>query len=313
MRLWTPAWLRRREARELDTDASLLRRVRRLELRTREFVDSLFTGEYHSVFIGRGLEFSHVRGYQSGDDVRTIDWKVTARRGTPFVRRFVEERDLLVTLVVDVSASARFAPGPRSVAEAAAEIVAALSFAATRNSDRLSLVLASDRVERIVPPGTGRRHAVRLLAQFLSHRPLGRRTDLVPALDAVARAKGGRALVFLLSDFILGEELESFESTLGRAARRHDFVALRLAPPDGDVLPPVGWVEMTDPETGRRILSNGGARKVQDRMRSAVGGEREAVREVLSRAGAELVEVDTGGDPLAVLAGFLRGRRGTPR
>jgi uncharacterized protein (DUF58 family) len=288
--------------------------VRRLEFRTRTFVDSLFTGEYHSVFIGRGTEFSHVRGYQSGDDVRAIDWKVTARRGTPFVRRFVEERDLLVTLVVDVSASGRFAPGERSVAEVATEIVAALSFAATRNSDRLSLVLASDRVERIVPAGSGRRHSVKLISEHLSHHAEGRGTDLVPALDLVARARGGRALVFLIGDFILNEPLDAFENALGRAARAHDIVAVRIAgPAEAEELPALGWVEMTDPESGARTILNTGRRSVRSRYRDSVGGARDAVGEALVRAGAEVVEVDTSADALEVLAGFLTRRRGAPR
>jgi len=297
----------------VQPDDDLLRRVRRLEFRTRAFVDSLFTGEYSSVFIGRGMEFSHVRGYESGDDVRAIDWKVTARRGAPFVRRFVEERDLLVTMLVDVSASGAFAPGEKSVSEITRELVAALSFAATRNSDRLSLVLASDHVERIVPPGSGRRHAVRLISEFLSHRVEGNRTDLIPALDLVARGRGGRALVFLLSDFILPAPLDAFEGALGRVARKHDVVAVRIAGSREERLPSLGWVEMTDPESGIRTLVNTGRKSVRARYRESVADEREAVERILERAGAELLDLDTGEDPLELLARFLTRRRGAPR
>jgi uncharacterized protein (DUF58 family) len=294
-------------------DEDLLRRVRRLEFRTHKFVDSLFTGEYHSVFIGRGTEFSHVRGYQSGDDVRAIDWKVTARRGTPFVRRFVEERDLLVTLIVDVSASGRFATGKKTVSDIAAEVVAALSFAATRNSDRLSLILTSDRVERIVPPGSGRRHSVRLIADYLSHQAEGRKTDLVAALDLAARARGGRALVFLLSDFILPEPLDAFETALGRAARKHDIVAVRIAGTRAEQLPSLGLVEMTDPESGVRTIVNTGRRSVRARFQDHVAQERDAVGQIFERVGAEIVEIETGADPLEVLARFLTRRRGPSR
>src|SRR5688500_10031704 len=191
----------------------VLRRVRRLELRTRGFVESLFSGEYLSVFHGRGMEFSHVRGYQFGDDVRAIDWKVTARRGVPFVRQFVEERDLLVSLVVDVSASGRFGPGERSAGEVAAEIAAALAFAAARNNDRVSLLLVSDRVEHFVAPGSGRRHVIGVLAELLSARSRGSQTDLTPALERITRSLRGRATVFVISDFIQNREAPGFRST----------------------------------------------------------------------------------------------------
>jgi uncharacterized protein (DUF58 family) len=199
------------------------------------------------------------------------------------------------------------------VAEVAEEIAAALAFAATRNSDRLSLVIASDRVERVVPAGSGRRQAVKLLSEFLSYRPEGRGTDLVPALDLIARRRGGRALVFLIGDFLLPDPLDSFESALGRACRLHDIVAVRIFSPEGEELPSVGWVEWTDPESGKRSLVNTARRSVRRRYQEKVAVRREAVGEALARAGAEIVDIRAGSDPLEVLAGFLTRRRGSPR
>jgi uncharacterized protein (DUF58 family) len=216
-------------------------------------------------------------------------------------------------MVVDVSTSGRFTAGEDSVAAVVNEIVAALALAATRNSDRLSLVLASDRVERIVPPGSGRRHAVRLIAAQLSHRAEGKGTDLVPALELTARARGGRALVFLIGDFILDEPLDAFENALGRAARVHDIVAVRIAAEESEGLPALGWVEMTDPESGKRTIVNAGRGGVRRLYREAVSRSRDAVAEVLTRAGVELVEIEAGADPLGVLAQFLMRRRGAPK
>lgn len=288
--------------------AELLRKVRRLDLRTRGFVESLFNGEYLSVFLGRGMEFSHVRGYQFGDDVRAIDWKVTARRGSAYVRQFVEERDMLVGLLVDVSASGRFGPGKPSTGEAAAEIAAALAFAATRNNDRVSLILSSDRVEHFTPPGSGRRHVVRLLSTLLSHRPRGRRTDLTAALERATQSFPGRATVFIISDFIQDHRDSSFKAALGRAARRHDIVAVRLSAAAADELPNVGWVEMTDPESGRRVVIDSGSNRVREHYRRSVQRGRVEMATALGDAGVEIVDIDTASDPLALLTAFFRRR-----
>ena len=293
-----------------STDA--LREVRRLELRTRGLVDSLFSGEYASVFHGRGLEFSHVRGYEVGDDVRAIDWKVTARRGTPFVRQFVEERDLHIVLLVDVSGSGRFGPGERSAGEVAAEIAAALAFAAARNNDRVSLLLVSDRVEHFVPPGSGRRHVVRLLADLISHEPIGRGTDLNTGLDRLSRALHGRATVFVISDFIQSGPASPFRKALMRLASTNDLVAIRLVTAATLELPDVGWVEMTDPETGRRVTLDTGRRKVRDHYRHSVLRAQADMAALLGEVGAELVDINTAADPLAVLSSFFR-MRARPR
>ena len=289
--------------------AEVLRKVQRLELRTRGLVESLFSGEYLSIFHGRGMEFSHVRGYIPGDDVRTIDWRVTARLGVPYVKQYVEERDTLVVLVVDVSASGRLAPGDRSVGEVAAEIAGALAFAAARNHDRSALLLVSDRVEHFLPPGSGRQHTIRLLAELLDHRPQGKRTNLTPGLERVSTMKAGRATVCLISDFIQDRRDSAFTAALGRLARTHDLVAVRLISDASDELPDIGWVEMTDPESGRRIVIDTGSRRVRDRYRHSVHVEHAAMAALLTEVGAELVEVNTALDPLAPLADFFRRRQ----
>jgi uncharacterized protein (DUF58 family) len=310
--VWKRALRRVRRSQDVPPP-DVLRDVRRLELRTRGLVDSLFSGGYASIFHGRGLEFSHVRSYQVGDDVRAIDWKVTARRGAPFVRQFVEERDLLVTLVVDVSGSGRFGPGERSPAEVGAEIAAALAFAAARNNDRIALLLVSDRVEHFVAPGSGRRHVVRLLSDMISFVPRGRGTDLSTGLDRLSRYRGDRATVFVISDFIHSSPTSPFRQALIRLARTNDLVAIRLVTGATLELPDVGWVETTDPETGRRVMFDAGRRKVREHYKHSVLRAQADTAALLGEVGAELVDVNTASDPLAVLASFFRMRRGTYR
>jgi len=289
--------------------AEALAGVRRLDLRTRGFVDSLFSGDRASVFLGRGFEFSHVREYQPGDDVRSIDWKVTARRGTPFVRRFVEERDLLVALVVDVSASGRLAPGERSVGEIATELAAALAFAAVRTNDRVALFLVSDHLERAVLPGAGQRHVLRLLEQLLIHPPGNRGTDLATAMEGVTRVLRGRSVLFLMSDFIQPDPSGRLADRLREAGRRHDLVALRISSGELEELPDVGWMEMTDPESGRRILLDTSSSRVRSRYVSRLRETRAALADQMAGARGELVEVPTRGDSLGALYRFFASRR----
>lgn len=300
---------RKRPPSRPTLNPDVLQRIRKLEIRTRGLVESLFSGEYVSVFHGRGLEFSHVRGYEFGDDVRAIDWKVTARRGTPYIRQFVEERDLLVVLMVDVSASGRFGPGERSAAEVAAEVAAALTFAATRNNDRISLLLVSDRIERFIAPSSGRNHTTRVLSELLSHEAVDRSTDLAAGLDLLARSLPPRATVFVISDFIQDHADPRFKSALGRAAQMHNIIAVRLASVATAELPDVGWVEMTDPESGRRVVLDSGSRRVRQRFRQSIQRSQAEMAQTITEAGGELVEVTTTADPLAVLSEFFRRRQ----
>ena len=227
----------------------ILRQVKRIELRTRGLVNSRFVGEYHSVFKGQGMEFSEVREYQPGDEVRSIDWNVSARMHRLFVKRFVEERELTVLLIVDCSGSSRAGTGERDKQSMAAELAAVLALTATRNNDRVGLLLCSDRIEHVVPPRKGRRHALRLVRDVLAFPPTERRTDLRVALDYAARVLTHHAIVFVVSDFVTPD----LERSLKQLAQRHDLVAVVIDDPGERALPDLGVARLVDPETGHLV------------------------------------------------------------
>lgn len=240
--------------------AEVLRTVRRIQIRSDRMISGRFLGEYHSVFHGHGIEFDEVREYQPGDDERAIDWNVTARTGVPHVKKYSEERDLTVLLLVDVSASTAFGAEGRSKRDVAAEVAAVLGFAATRNNDRVGLLAFSDRIEMFVPPRKGNRHVLRVIRELLLLRPSGRGTDLGLALRYLSHVQKRRAVVFVLSDFMTS----GYEEALRIAARRHDITALSLVDPRELELPAVGLMEVEDPESGARALvdtSDGGTRR----------------------------------------------------
>jgi uncharacterized protein (DUF58 family) len=280
-----------------------------LEVRTRAFVESLFSGDYASVFHGRGLELSHLRAYELGDDVRAIDWKVTARRSTPYVRQFIEERDLLLVLVIDISASGRLGPGHRSAGEVAAEIAAGLCFAATRNHDRVALILVSDRVELFLEPRAGRTHALQLLTEVMTHVPSRRGTDLTPALERVTRSFPRRATVVLVSDFVMDTNTDRFRTAIGAVARNHETIAVRLDTASAAHLPDVGWIEIRDPESGKRVVVNSGSRSVRESYRHRVHLAEAELTEQLSSINVDLVDIGGDEDALAKLTDFFRRRR----
>ncbi len=284
-------------------------RVRHIELRTRGLVESLFSGEYHSVFKGRGMEFSDVREYQPGDDVRAIDWNVTARRGRPYLKELVEERQLEVLLVVDLSASKLFGSGPAPNARIAAEIAAVLGLAAAGNNDRVGLLLVTDRVERFVPPDTGRNHALRLVLELVSHRPVGRGTRLTSALEYASKVLRQRTIVFLVSDFLLDETRDAgFEHALRRVSAEHDVIPIRLTDPSGETLPDVGMLALFDPESGVRRVVNTRDPRVREQHRRRVGGQRERVTRLLRTTGLDSVEISTTGDYVPPLVALFRRR-----
>src|SRR5262245_41078145 len=228
----------------------VVRQVRRLQLRSRRVVANLLGGEYHSVFKGAGLAFADVRAYQPGDDVRAIDWNVTARMGQPFLKRFVEERELTVLFLVDASASLAFGSRRQAKREVVAELAALLAFAALHNNDRVGLVHCTDRVEQIVPPRKGARHAQRLLRDILFFQPAQRGTGLRSALDALQRVQQRRAIVFLFSDF----RDTGYGRALRLAGRKHDLIAVCVRDPLEEELPDVGLLELQDAETGEQRL-----------------------------------------------------------
>jgi uncharacterized protein (DUF58 family) len=282
----------------------LLRQVKLIELRTRGLVASLFSGEYRSVFKGQGMEFAEVREYQPGDEVRSIDWNVTARMRRPFVKRYIEERELTVVLAVDLSGSARFGTTQRFKSEVATELAAVLAMSAIRNNDRVGGVLFTDRVELVVPPRKGRRHALRLIRDLLAFEPAGRGTDLGGAIDYLSRLLTQHAIVFLVSDFMAG----GVEGPIKRLAQRHDVVAVTVEDPSERTLPDLGPVRLVDPESGAVIVVDTGRAAVRARYEKRVAEEHAARRALFRRLAIDEIALRTDAGIVEPLMQFFRRR-----
>jgi uncharacterized protein (DUF58 family) len=284
--------------------ADVLRQVRRLHLRARRVVQTLLGGEYHSAFKGAGLSFEEVREYQPGDDIRTIDWNVTARMGQPFIKRFVEERELTLILAVDVSSSQRFGTGQFAKRAVAAELAALLSLCAVSNNDRVGLLAFTDSVERFVAPNKGPRHVLRLLRDILAFEPQKPGTDLTVALDHLNKIQRRRAIVFLLSDFLA----DGYQDAFRRAARKHDLIAVRIADPRELHWPAVGLVRLEDAETGQQAVIDTSNRAFREGF-AARGRERMAAFTKLCRGSqADLIDAGTDGTHFDGLLAFFRKR-----
>ena len=240
----------------IDTK-ELMKHVRRIKVVTAKLVDEHISGEYHSVFKGRGMEFDEVREYVPGDDVRSIDWNVTARMGHPYVKRFCEERELTIIFLVDISGSMIFGSGLRSKAEVAAELTSLLALSAIKNQDKVGMILFSDRIERYIPPRKGRTAAMRLVREVLAAEETRRETDLGAALQFLNKVQKRRAVVFLISDFLA----TGYEKELRVMARHHDLIACPISDPREQILPDIGLLEVVDPETGELITADTGSRR----------------------------------------------------
>ncbi len=282
----------------------LLKKVRRIEIRTSHLVSEALGGQFRSAFKGRGMEFEEVRPYQIGDDVRSIDWNVSARTGEPFVKLFREERELTVLLAVDLSGSLSFGTSAQFKRELVAEVAATLAFSAIRSNDKAGLLLFTDRIERFVPPRKGPRHVLRIIREILSMRPAGRGTDLAGALDEVRRVQKRKAVVFVLSDF-LGE---NFERSLRLASARHDLIPIRVSDRREEELPDVGFVELEDLETGRRLWVDTSSRAVRNRFHELAAERSEASRRAFRRMRVQPIELSTGHDFVEPLASYFRRR-----
>ncbi len=267
----------------------ILRQVKRIELRTRGLVNARFVGEYHSVFKGQGMEFAEVREYQPGDEVRTIDWNVSARMRRLYVKRYVEERELTVLLIVDCSGSSRFGTGARDKQSLAAELAAVLALTATRNNDRVGLVLCSDRIEHVVPPRKGRRHALRLVRDVLAWPATSRATNLSVALDWAAQVLTHRAIVFVISDFVT----PPIERQLKQLSQRHDLVAVVMDDPGERELPDLGVARLIDAETGRLLEIDTSNTGVRERYAATLAAERTNRQSLLRRLAVDEVIVRT--------------------
>ncbi len=301
-----------RPATDLTTGLSreeMLARVRRLQIRARRLVRRLFLGEYHSVFRGRGIEFSEVREYTPGDEVRTIDWNVTARMGTPYVKKFVEERELVLYLLVDVSASSGFSSTPATKRELAAELAALLAFAAEANNDKAGLIAFSDEVELYLPPKKGLQHVLRLARELIYLRPRGRGTDLGAALDYLMRVAKRPGVVFLISDF----HARGYELALRLAAQKHDVSAISLSDPRELELPRVGLINLKDPETGDELLIDTDDGEERRRFSAAAAAAAAERRRLLASLGVDEVAIRTDRSYIEPLMAFFRSRAGRRR
>jgi uncharacterized protein (DUF58 family) len=280
--------------------------VRRIEITTRHLVRDIVAGEYSSAFRGRGVEFAEVREYQPGDDVRTIDWNVTARLGAAYVKRFLEERELTVLFAVDYSASGAFGTRRRSKRTLAVEVCAVLALAAARSNDRVGVACFTDRLERYVPPRKGRRQVLRVISELLAHDPAARGTDLAASLQALEPLLRRRSVLFLVSDFLA----DGWRPALGRLARRHDVIAVHLVDPRERELPDVGLLALEDAETGAWRWVDTASPRVRERARAAVVRFDRDLAGAVEEAGADLLRLDAGepyGEPL--LAFFRRRER----
>ena len=284
----------------------LLAKIRRIDITTRKLVTDGFAGEYQSVFKGRGMEFDEVRQYHPGDDVRMIDWNVTARTGDAYIKSYIEERELTVMLVVDASRSGDFGTRVRFKRELAAELAAVLAFSATTNNDRVGLLVFTDRVELLIPPRKGRSHVLRMVRDLLVFEPDGSGTDVRLALETVSLLLKRRSIVFLISDFLTAPE--SYRQALQLTGRRHDLAAFDLQDPMEGEMPDVGIILLEDAETGDRRWVDTGNSAWRREFSERVVRLEEDKRETFASAGVDRVSVTTDGDYVPALATFFRDR-----
>ncbi len=284
----------------------LMATIRRIELRTRRLVNDSFAGEYHSVFKGRGMEFDEVRPYQPGDEIRTIDWNVTARTGHPYVKRYVEERELTVMLVVDASASENFGSVKRFKRELAAELTAVLAFAATTNNDKVGLLIFTDQIELYIPPRKGRKHILRLVRELLAFKPKHSGTNIKLALDSVNRLLKRKAIVFLVSDFIANPD--SYRKELSITNRRHDLIAVDLSDPMEEGIANVGVMAVEDPESGEIVWVDTGSRAWQQAFRQRMSQLATGKDQAFLNASVDRIHVATDEDYTTPLTQFFAQR-----
>ena len=284
--------------------AEILKKIRTLEIKTRGLVETAFAGDYHSVFKGRGMNFEDVREYQPGDEIRAIDWNVTARLGTAFVKQFTEERELTVMLIVDVSASGNFGSTMQSKRELAAEVACLLAFSAIRNNDKVGLLLFSDRVELFIPPKKGRSHTLRLIREILFFQPGGRGTAPALALDYLNKIVTRRAVVFFISDF----QAPDFSHALAVSGRRHDFIAIHIQDEREKVLPSIGIITLEDAESGEQIEVNTMERATRQRFTDFADEQEADLSRTLRRNNIDVIALRTGEDYLPALRSFFKQR-----
>ncbi|MBN1491284.1 MAG: DUF58 domain-containing protein [Phycisphaerae bacterium] len=282
----------------------LLRKVRRIQVRTDRLVNDVVVGEYRSVFKGRGMEFDEVREYFPGDDIRTIDWNVTARTGTAHVKRYVEEREMTAILLVDMSLSGRFGSAEQLKIDLATEISAVLAFSAIKNNDKIGLLLFTDHVEKYVPAKKGKQHVLRVIRELLNFEPKAGGTDVAGALEFLNKVLKRKAVVFLVSDFIDTD----YERDLALTKSRHDLIPVRISDPRETTLPDVGLIELEDAETGERIVIDTHRRRLRDVFASRGRDDQQTLSGLLRSMGMDALEVSTDRPYMKDLLGFFHRR-----
>lgn len=282
----------------------LLKQVRQIEIRTKGLVNQVFSGEYHSVFKGRGMEFSEVREYQFGDDIRNIDWNVTARFGHPYIKIFEEERELTVILMVDLSGSLMFGSASKTKQQVAAELSAILAFSALKNNDKVGLILFTDKIEKFVPPRKGRKHVLRIIREVLSFEPEGKTTNIRGALEYMNNAIKKKSIAFLISDFID----DGYEKILRIVSRKHDLIGIVLDDKREKEIPNIGLIKLTDSETGTERWIDTSSRRVRDMMFSEHKKKEKVRNSIFIRSGLDKIEVTAGSNYITPLVQFFRRR-----
>lgn len=289
----------------MDTN-ELLQRVRRIEIKTRAVSNNVFSGEYHSAFKGRGMSFAEVREYQVGDDVRDIDWNVTARYDRPHVKVFEEERELTVMLLIDVSGSLAFGSKERTMKDLQTEIAATIAFSAIENNDKIGIIFYSDRIEKYIPPQKGKKHILYIIRELLGIEPKGVKTDTAAAVDCLMKVEKKRCIAFILSDFIDRHELSR---KLSIASKRHDIVALRLSDKRIEELPDVGLMKVTDAESGHEEYVDTSSKKVREHYAKWWAEREKKLDDVLKRNKVDYATVLTDGDYVRSLSTLFAKRR----
>ena len=267
----------------------LLKKVKQIEINTRNIVNEVFSGEYHSVFKGRGMEFAEVREYQPGDDIRLIDWNVTARMGHPFIKLFQEERELTVMLLVDVSSSGSFGTEQQLKREMAAELSAVLAFSAIKNNDKVGLIIFSDRIEKFIPPHKGKSHVLRVIREILFYKPRDATTNINEALEFLSRVIKRKSTVFLISDFLA----EDFKKSLQIANKKHDIIAISVVDPREVALPNAGMIELEDAETGETIVVDTTSARLRDEFHLNAMKQREELKTLFQSIGVDHINIFT--------------------
>lgn len=283
----------------------LLKKVRKIEIKTRRLSNHIFSGEYHTSFKGRGMTFSEVRQYQFGDDVRSIDWNVTARYNEPFVKVFEEERELTMMLVVDVSGSESFGTKNQLKSDTVTEIAATLAFSATQNNDKIGLILFSDQVELFIPPKKGRSHVLRIIRELIEFQPKSKKTNVSQALKFLASIQKKRAIVFLISDFITSDD---YLQTLRIAAKKHDVTGIRVFDVREESLPNIGLVNMLDAETGQLQLVNTNSKSVRQAYQKYFHSKAQIFKESFALSGSGSVSTRVDESYVTKLLGYFKSR-----